>query len=163
MAMRRHKDTNGKPLPQTKEKIALQVIWDKMKDRTTNDKHWAYKNYGGKGIRVEFKSFGEFYEWSLNSGFKVGLTIDRIDNAKGYNKDNCRFATRLEQSQNKSTGKKNKNGYTGVKSRGNKFIASCTYNNNENYLGTFDTPEEASLAYKKFKKKITDNYFEDKC
>ena len=65
-----------------------------------------YHNYGARGIRVcdEWKGidgFNRFYEWALNHGYKRGLTLDRIDNNKGYGPDNCRFVTRKFQSNNK--------------------------------------------------------------
>ena len=151
---RRHKGTDGKPLPQTKEKKRLQSIWDKIRERTTDDKSNAWHRYGGRGIKNEFASFGEFYEWAIEIGYKDGLSIDRIDNDGNYNKENCRFVTQLEQCQNRTTGKENKYGFAGVKKRQNRFIGSLTHNGKEYYCGTFDTPEEAHQAYLNKKKEV---------
>ena len=153
-AMRRHKDSNGKPLPQTKEKIQIQVSWDRMIERTTNPKHHAYKNYGGKGVKIEFKSFGEFYEWSIDNGYKIGLTIDRINNDDNYKPSNCKWSTRLEQAQNRSS-RPNKHKLAGIKKRGKRFMSSVTYDKKEHYCGTFDTPEEAHQAYLNKKAELT--------
>lgn len=39
----------------------------------------------------------------MNNGYSEELTIDRIDNSKGYSPDNCRWATNTEQQRNKTT------------------------------------------------------------
>ena len=60
-----------------------------------------YINYGGRGIKVEFESFEEFYDWSINNGYKDNLTIDRIDNNGNYSKSNCRWTDIKTQTNNK--------------------------------------------------------------
>lgn len=44
-----------------------------------------------------------FKKWVLENGYKKGLIIDRIDNAKGYSPDNCRFVTAKQSSRNTSS------------------------------------------------------------
>ena len=39
---------------------------------------------------------------SIENGWAKGLTLDRIDNNKGYSPDNCRWVTRLQQCYNKT-------------------------------------------------------------
>ena len=64
------------------------------------------KSYYEKGIAVcdEWANdFMAFYNWSVKHGYSDSLTIDRIDNSKGYSPDNCRWISIEKQQSNKST------------------------------------------------------------
>ena len=49
----------------------------------------------------EWKDFGNFWRWAMSHGYRDDLSIDRIDNFKGYSPDNCRWATPTEQNINR--------------------------------------------------------------
>ncbi len=70
-----------------------------MKSRCSNENNKFWKNYGGKGVRVRWGSFEEFYEWSLANGWQPGLSIDRIDPNGDYEPTNCEYVTRSENSR----------------------------------------------------------------
>lgn len=79
-------------------------IWQAMKDRCTNKNRSDWHCYGGKGITVCEEWTSSFEAFYRDMGEPPpGLTLDRKDTSKGYSKENCRWATRAEQSRNVST------------------------------------------------------------
>ena len=83
----------------------LNTIWRCMRRRCNNPSNASYQRYGAKGINVceEWNDFEAFYNWAISNGWANGLSIDRIDNSRGYSPDNCRFVTAKEQSRNRTT------------------------------------------------------------
>jgi hypothetical protein len=136
-------------------------VWDIMNQRVTNPKNPGYKNYGGRGITIceRWASFMNFREDMLAT-YRPGLFLDRVDNDGPYARDNCRWATRLEQNANRRRGelwrvgsKPYRNSATGLvgvgfdKRRGSWF-SQIQVNRKRRRLGTFPTKEAAAEAYR---------------
>lgn len=74
--------------------------WDNINDRCNNQDNPIYKNYGGRGITVDYNGFEDFY---LDVGDRTTPqhSIDRIDNMGSYTHGNCKWSTHIQQSQNR--------------------------------------------------------------
>lgn len=91
----------------------LYTTYRSMRQRCEQVNAPVYKDYGARGITVcdrwKGSKRGEgFANFVADMGAKPSPkhTLDRIDNDKGYSPENCRWATRLQQSMNNSRTKR---------------------------------------------------------
>lgn len=87
----------------------LYNVWSGMKARCYNKNSLAYKNYGGRGIRIcneWLNDYAAFQKWALANGYDDQAphgecTIDRINVNGDYEPSNCRFVSMAVQARNK--------------------------------------------------------------
>ncbi len=104
-------------------KHPLYATYTSMKQRCYNKKVPNFPDYGGRGIKMcdrwlginGFTNFladmGDAPTWSNTKNSRSDWSVDRIDNNKGYSKENCKWSTRHQQAANQ----RNKIGVIGVK------------------------------------------------
>lgn len=92
-------------------KSKIYGIWQAIKRRCYKDIGYKSKYYKDKNIKVcddwldKENGFMNFYRWSMENGYKEGLTIDRIDNNGNYEPNNCRWVDMYVQNNNTSSNK----------------------------------------------------------
>ena len=117
--------------------------WNSMKDRCNNKNNKQYKDYGGRGITYD-KRWEDFREFYKDMGEKPKqTTLDRIDVNGNYCKENCRWATKLEQQHNMRVHLKEDVGVTFDKNHKTcKWQAGISYKD-KRYANRFKTKQEA--------------------
>lgn len=129
--------------------------WSAMKSRCYNKNFTHYSYYGGRGIKVCDRWLHSFNNFLEDMGEKPGknYTIDRIDNDSDYSPDNCRWATKKEQSRNSRLRKDNTSGHRGVSlnkyNKHKKFVVNL----GDKRIGAYRTLEEAVVARRRAEKK----------
>ena len=140
-------------------RIRAFISWKNMIRRIYNGYGRFAKCYENCVICEEWLDYGVFKNWYENQrgcGLKYELDKDLLGNGKLYSPETCCLLPRELNSMIVSRVSKNRELPTGVKRSGKRFFAQALIGTAEKtyiYLGNFDTPEEASNAYKAFRKK----------
>ena len=94
-------DVEHKSIPNKRIRRIFLGMVRRCYDRNDKD----YHKYGAKGIDISNEWLNNpsiFYEWSILNGYKNNLSIDRINENKGYYPENCRWTTFIDNSRFKS-------------------------------------------------------------
>jgi hypothetical protein len=82
-------------------RTSIYATWGDMINRCTNSTHPRWASYGGRGITV-CDRWRKFENFLADMGERpAGMTLDRIDNDRGYEPDNCRWADLSTQARNR--------------------------------------------------------------
>ena len=129
--------------------------WKHMVDRCSNPNNKDYIHYGARGIIVceewlDIKNFVDLAERTYPN--TKGVSLDRIDNGKGYSPENCRWVDVTTQILNQRKRKDNTSGYVGIcwNNKNNNWMAKIKINKISKHIGSFHTKEEAVLARDKY-------------
>ena len=129
------------------------TCWDHMLDRCSNPKSATYKDYGGRGINV-CPRWQYFENFLADMGpMPEKLTLERVNNDRGYDPENCIWADMVQQIRNQRSVRKSASGYKGVRRHGSNWQAFIYVDKKFKGLGTFDTIELALAARKAAEKK----------
>lgn len=125
--------------------------WDAMLQRCTNPRHLYYPYYGGRGIKVcpEWREFLVF-ERDMGPRPSKQHTLDRIDNSKGYEPGNVRWATRREQSLNRCNTTLTPN----IRQRGPSFYGHFRVRGRILYTPFCSTVEEVEVLLEEIKSNL---------
>lgn len=76
-------------------------VWNQMLARCSSPTHPSYRWYGARGIRVceEWRVFTTFRAWAESSGYRQGLSLDRISSDKDYAPENCQWIPLAENTR----------------------------------------------------------------
>ena len=122
-----------------------------MIKRCTNPKNPKYKDYGGRGITVcdVWLDVRNFVAWAEVTHPNIGnVSLDRIDNDKGYFPENCRWTDATTQIMNQRIKKDNTSGFVGIywNNKNNNWRTYINLNNVRFNIGSFKDKIEAVIA-----------------
>jgi len=82
----------------------LYTVWQNMNRRCSDPTTKSYKDYGARGIKVckKWRNAAGFFD-DMKDSWRPGLTIERVNNDLGYNKDNCIWVPKARQTCNTRT------------------------------------------------------------
>jgi len=136
-------DTAWGPFPK-----AEYTVWYGMIRRCCNPQDPAFPSYGARGIGVSPRWREDFMTFFADMGPRpsLGHSIDRLDNARGYEPGNCRWATRSQQQRNRRR-RANAVGASYLR-RQDCWQARINIHGRAVFLGAFESKAEAVAAYR---------------
>jgi hypothetical protein len=137
-------------------KNLIYFIWVGIRHRCRKYGNYAQSYiYSDRGIGMSLAWAESFEQFALDMGPRPSAShsVDRIDNALGYCKHNCRWATPYEQVLNRRM-TKNVMPLGVYRRKNGRFSVRRTVNGREKHLGTFDTVEQAIEAQAEFEKQL---------
>jgi len=98
-----HNRASRKPKKYDAKPVSVEFqAWKAAKRRCENPKDAVYKEYGGRGIFMSPEWSNSYETFYADMGPRPDKhSLDRIDNEKGYSKENCRWATVFVQNRNR--------------------------------------------------------------
>lgn len=131
----------------------LHKTWLNIRTRCNNPNNPSYPNYGGRGITI-CERWDDFWLFVEDVGERPdGCSLDRINNDGNYEPSNVRWATRKEQNSNKRRYKR-RDGTKGYRWAKGAYQAEIKVDGKNIYLGRYDCPLMAHLAYREAVEKL---------
>jgi hypothetical protein len=123
-------------------------IWNGMIRRCCNPRDPGFPSYGGRGIGVSPRWRHDFMAFFADIGPRpsLGHSLDRLDNTRGYEPGNCRWATRSQQQRNKAR-PPNAVGACYLRAA-DRWQARINIHGRAIFLGAFQSKAEAMAAYR---------------
>jgi hypothetical protein len=124
--------------------------WNSMLQRCNNSNDKAFKNYGGRGIKV-CERWHDFQNFVADVGLppQPGYELDRIDNERGYEPGNVRWTTEAIQIRNQRKRLGCTSHHRGVcwSKQRQKWQAEIKVGPRRRNLGHFENEDDAARAY----------------
>lgn len=150
----RHGDYETVHKPQSLIERKLLHRFNMMKQRCYNPQNQAFKNYGGRGIKIceRWLNNPALFIQDMGEPLAQNYTLDRINNDGDYELSNCRWVLRDVQTHNQRP--QGKIPIKGVSLFRGKYRVTIARGKIKTYIGAYNTLDEAKLAYLKVEKEL---------